>query len=112
MISPFWGGTPYELLIVPRQHELHLHRADPADLAGMGRSVQRALAGLRSRLGDIAYNIMFHTAPVPAERRLPLARASDAQDLDPRRFRNGIRRADQRGAAGREELRTEVGAPA
>ena len=63
MISPFWSGTPYELLILPRQHELHLHRADPADLAGIGRSVQRALAGLRARLGDVAYNIMFHTAP-------------------------------------------------
>jgi UDPglucose--hexose-1-phosphate uridylyltransferase len=63
IISPFWSGTPYELLIVPRQHEPHLHHADHADLAGIGRSVQLALAGLRSRLGDIAYNIMFHSAP-------------------------------------------------
>jgi UDPglucose--hexose-1-phosphate uridylyltransferase len=29
MISPFWSGTPYELLIVPRHHEPHLHHADP-----------------------------------------------------------------------------------
>ena len=63
MISPFWSGTPYELLIVPRHHEPHLHHADPADLAGIGRSVQLALAALRSRLGDVAYNIMFHSAP-------------------------------------------------
>jgi UDPglucose--hexose-1-phosphate uridylyltransferase len=63
MISPFWAGTPYELLIVPRNHEPHLHRAPPEDLADIGRAVQLALAGLRARLGDVAYNIMFHTAP-------------------------------------------------
>lgn len=63
MISPFWAGTPYELLIVPRTHEPHLHHADEADLADIGRAVQLALAALRSRLGDIAYNIMFHSAP-------------------------------------------------
>ena len=63
MISPFWAGTPYELLIVPRTHEPHLHHADEADLADIGRAVQLALAALRSRLGDVAYNIMFHSAP-------------------------------------------------
>jgi UDPglucose--hexose-1-phosphate uridylyltransferase len=63
MISPFWAGTPYELLIIPRTHEPHLHEADPTDLDDIGRTVQRALAAIRSRLGDIAYNIMFHSAP-------------------------------------------------
>jgi UDPglucose--hexose-1-phosphate uridylyltransferase len=63
MISPFWSGTPYELLIVPRRHEPHLHDAGDGDLAAMGRSVQLALAALRSRLGDVAYNLMFHSAP-------------------------------------------------
>jgi UDPglucose--hexose-1-phosphate uridylyltransferase len=63
MISPFWAGTPYELLIVPRTHEPHLHHADEADLADIGRAVQLALAALRARLGDVAYNIMFHSAP-------------------------------------------------
>ena len=63
VISPFWGGTPYELLIVPRRHEAHLHHADHEDLAGMGAAVQVAVAALRSRLGDVAYNVMFHSAP-------------------------------------------------
>jgi UDPglucose--hexose-1-phosphate uridylyltransferase len=62
-ITPFWSGTPYEMLIVPRRHCRHLHEADEGDLAATGRSVQRALSGLRNRLGDIAYNIMFHSAP-------------------------------------------------
>ena len=62
-ISPFWGGTPYELMIVPRHHGGNLHEAEPPDLAAIGRAVQRALAALRGRLGDIAYNVMFHSAP-------------------------------------------------
>ncbi len=63
IICPFWSGTPYEMLIVPHHHEPHLHDADSSDLAAIGRSVQYALAALRSRLGDVAYNIMFHSAP-------------------------------------------------
>ena len=62
-VSPFWGGTPYELLILPRHHVGNLHEAATPDLAAMGRAVQRALAALRGRLGDIAYNVMFHSAP-------------------------------------------------
>lgn len=62
-ISPFWSGTPYELLILARRHGGSLHTADSDDLAAIGRAVQRALAALRGRLGDIAYNVMFHSAP-------------------------------------------------
>jgi UDPglucose--hexose-1-phosphate uridylyltransferase len=51
------------MLIVPRQHNPHLHRAAPADLAATGRSIQLALAALRARLGRVAYNVMFHSAP-------------------------------------------------
>lgn len=63
MICPFWSGTPYEMLLVPRTHEGHLYAADDEDLAATGRSVQLALASLRDRLGDVAYNMMFHSAP-------------------------------------------------
>lgn len=63
MLCPFWSGTPYEMLLVPRSHEIHLHGADEEDLAAVGRSVQVALASLRARIGDVAYNLMFHSAP-------------------------------------------------
>jgi UDPglucose--hexose-1-phosphate uridylyltransferase len=63
IICPFWSGTPYEMLIVPHNHEPHLRNADAADLAAIGRSIKHALAALRSRLGDVAYNLMFHSAP-------------------------------------------------
>ncbi|MHB1534500.1 MAG: galactose-1-phosphate uridylyltransferase [Acidimicrobiales bacterium] len=63
VISPFWSGTPYEMLVLPRTHGPHLYRADTDDLAAVGHSIQLALAALRSRLGDVAYNLLFHSAP-------------------------------------------------
>ncbi|HET9077480.1 MAG TPA: HIT domain-containing protein [Acidimicrobiales bacterium] len=63
ILAPFWSGTPYEMLLLPRSHETHLHDATGEDLAAIGRSVQLALSSLRSKLGDVAYNLMFHSAP-------------------------------------------------
>jgi UDPglucose--hexose-1-phosphate uridylyltransferase len=63
MLCPFWSGTPYEMLLIPISHDTHLYGADDDDLAATGRSVQMALASLRNRLGDVAYNLMFHSAP-------------------------------------------------
>jgi UDPglucose--hexose-1-phosphate uridylyltransferase len=63
VINPFWSGTPYEMLILPRTHNPHLHKADDDDLAAVGHSIQLALVALRARLGDVAYNIVFHSAP-------------------------------------------------
>jgi UDPglucose--hexose-1-phosphate uridylyltransferase len=63
VVCPFWSGTPYEMLVIPRDHCPHLHRARPPDLAGVGRGIKLALSALRSRLGDVAYNVMFHSAP-------------------------------------------------
>jgi UDPglucose--hexose-1-phosphate uridylyltransferase len=63
VVSPFWSGSPYEMLIIPRRHGQHLFRADDDDLAAVGRAVRVALGALRNRLGDVAYNLMFHSAP-------------------------------------------------
>ena len=64
--APYWSGTPYELLVVPREHEAHLQRSSPADLAGIGAAVTNALGALRTHLGDFAYNVVFHSAPYRA----------------------------------------------
>lgn len=66
LFAPFWSGTPYELLVVPRTHEAHLHRSAPQDLLGVGHAVRSALCTLRAHLGDIAYNVVFHAAPYRA----------------------------------------------
>lgn len=66
VICPFWSGTPFEMLVIPRAHGPHLHRASPADLVSVGRGLRTVLGQLRERLGDIAYNLVFHSAPYRA----------------------------------------------
>jgi UDPglucose--hexose-1-phosphate uridylyltransferase len=63
VICPFWSGTPYQMLVLPREHNPHLHRSSAEDLAATGRAIRLSLAAMRARLGDLAYNVMFHSAP-------------------------------------------------
>jgi UDPglucose--hexose-1-phosphate uridylyltransferase len=62
-VAPFWSGTPYELLVIPRSHEAHLTDAKPKDLVAVGRALQSVLSRVRSLLDDVAYNLVFHAAP-------------------------------------------------
>ncbi len=66
VICPFWSGSPYEMLLIPRTHSPHLHRATPADLVAVGRALRTVLADLKATLGDVAYNLVFHSAPYRA----------------------------------------------
>jgi UDPglucose--hexose-1-phosphate uridylyltransferase len=61
--APYWSGVPFELLVVPTQHGAHLAAADPRDLAAVGRAIKDVLGKLRRAIGDVAYNVVFHTAP-------------------------------------------------
>ncbi len=63
VICPYWSGSPYELLIVPLRHELHLQDADDDSLEAIGRALRDATAFLNKAIGDVAYNVGFHTAP-------------------------------------------------
>ena len=63
VICPFWSGTPYEMLVIPKTHQGHIAKATDEDLAGVGRSVRDALRSLRTSVGDLAYNVVFHTLP-------------------------------------------------
>ena len=66
VICPYWSGTPYEMLVLPRVHEAHLHRATPGDVAAVGHAIRDALAGLRKVIGNVAYNIVIHVSPFRA----------------------------------------------
>lgn len=63
VVCPFWSGAPYEMLVIPRTHEVHLENTAPADVVAVGRAIRDALRLLRSHVGDAAYNLVFHTAP-------------------------------------------------
>ena len=63
VLCPYWSGTPYELLIIPRDHGQHLQDATSESLAAIGRALRDAMAALHVTLGDVAYNVGFHSAP-------------------------------------------------
>ena len=67
VLCPYWSGTPFEMLAIPRAHGSHLHAADTADLAAVGVGLQKGLLALRGVLADNAYNVVFHSAPYRAK---------------------------------------------
>lgn len=62
-VSPYWAGSPYELLIIPRSHDLHLTDSSQDTLKGVGVAIRDSLLALAEVHGDLAYNLVFHTAP-------------------------------------------------
>jgi UDPglucose--hexose-1-phosphate uridylyltransferase len=67
VVCPYWSSTAYEMLVIPRAHEGHLHHATPSDATAVGKAVRSALQRLREWLGDVAYNVVFHAAPYRSE---------------------------------------------
>ncbi|NBO54121.1 MAG: HIT domain-containing protein, partial [Actinobacteria bacterium] len=63
VLCPYWSGMPYELLIIPKSHSAHLTDASTDSLHSMGVAIKRALITLNLALGDVAFNLGFHTAP-------------------------------------------------
>jgi UDPglucose--hexose-1-phosphate uridylyltransferase len=63
VICPFWSSSPYELLIMPKDHQQHLTDSSDDALTGVGLAVRDSLKHLVATLGDIAFNLVFHTAP-------------------------------------------------
>lgn len=63
VISPFWAGVPYEMLVLPREHNPHLNDASDESVVAVGIALKVALTALKETIGDVAYNLVFHTAP-------------------------------------------------
>ena len=62
-VSPFWAGAPYELLVIPRHHDLHITDSSDDVLRCVGIVLRDSLKALREVHGDLAYNLVLHTAP-------------------------------------------------
>jgi UDPglucose--hexose-1-phosphate uridylyltransferase len=63
VMCPFWSGVPYEMLIIPREQEAHLQDASDESLHAVGLAIRDAVGHLHRALGDVAYNLGFHSAP-------------------------------------------------
>jgi UDPglucose--hexose-1-phosphate uridylyltransferase len=63
VVCPFWSGSPYEMLVIPRNHDPHITDSLDDTLAATGRALRDSVRALREVHGDIAYNLVVHTAP-------------------------------------------------
>ena len=99
VVCPFWSAVPYEMLVMPREHNPHLHRSPTEDLIAVGEALRRSLQQLAE--GDRRRGLQrrLPLGAVPGRRAVPLARPHLAQGDDDRRLRVGHRGGHQCGLA-------------
>ncbi|HYF45509.1 MAG TPA: galactose-1-phosphate uridylyltransferase, partial [Acidimicrobiales bacterium] len=69
VLSPYWAGSPYELLVLPTAHQGAVEASAPADVVAVGRAVRDGLRRVRRLLGDVPYNLILHSRPHAHEGR-------------------------------------------
>ena len=96
VVCPFWSGTPYQALILPRAARPAPAPGRPGR-PGCGGPFHPAHAGCATRPAR-RRRLQHHVplGPVPGEQRLPLARPPVAEGDDPWRLRTRVRGLHQR----------------
>jgi UDPglucose--hexose-1-phosphate uridylyltransferase len=64
VFEPFASRWPFETWIVPKQHASVLIPAGPEQVRPLADALQRTLRALYRALGDPAYNLVLHEAPL------------------------------------------------
>ena len=95
VVCPFWSGTPFEMLVLPRTHEVHVTDAAPPDVAAVGRAMRDVLARLRAYGGRRRLQPRVPHRAAPPRRPVPLARAPAPPAHERGGVRAGHRRADR-----------------
>ena len=62
--APWGSRSPFEVWIVPRQHEADFGRADDAAVRATAQALRQVLGGLGASLDGPPYNLVLHTAPL------------------------------------------------
>ena len=103
VVCPYWSGAPYEMLVLPRTHEVHLENTVTARRRGRrpGHPRRAGAAAREGRRRRLQPRVPHRAAP--PRRAVPLARPHRAAPHQPGRVRTGHRRDDQhrRPGAGR-----------
>ena len=62
--APWASRSPFEVWIVPREHEADFGRADDAAVRATAQALRQVLGGLGASLDGPPYNLVLHTAPL------------------------------------------------
>lgn len=60
-VVPWAAEVPFEVWIIPRNHQAEFGEAVPAERAALAEILGRVLRSLRTRAGDPPYNLMIHS---------------------------------------------------
>ncbi|MBI3890566.1 MAG: galactose-1-phosphate uridylyltransferase [Candidatus Wallbacteria bacterium] len=64
LLTPFAARFPYEMVLLPKEHQADFAQTGVGQLADLARMLRDACRAMRSQLDDPPYNFMVHTAPV------------------------------------------------
>jgi diadenosine tetraphosphate (Ap4A) HIT family hydrolase len=62
--APWASRSPFEVWVVPKEHEADFGRADDAAIRATAGALRQVLGGLAGTLDGPPYNLVLHTAPV------------------------------------------------
>jgi UDPglucose--hexose-1-phosphate uridylyltransferase len=62
--APWGSRSPFEVWIVPRDHEADFGRVDDAGVRATAQALRQVLGGLSVSLDGPPYNLVLHTAPL------------------------------------------------
>jgi UDPglucose--hexose-1-phosphate uridylyltransferase len=62
--APWGSRSPFEVWIVPREHEADFGRADDAAVRATAQALRQVLGRLAASLDGPPYNLVLHTAPL------------------------------------------------
>jgi UDPglucose--hexose-1-phosphate uridylyltransferase len=60
---PYASRFPYEVWVVPRQHQPRFEDAEPGELGEVSRLVRDTIGCIERAVGPVAYNYFLHTQP-------------------------------------------------
>ncbi|MBI2944753.1 MAG: galactose-1-phosphate uridylyltransferase [Candidatus Wallbacteria bacterium] len=64
LLTPFASRFPYEMLLLPKDHQADFTSAGADQLSDLARVLRDGCAAMGRQLDDPPYNFMIHTAPV------------------------------------------------
>jgi diadenosine tetraphosphate (Ap4A) HIT family hydrolase len=62
--APWGSRSPFEVWIVPREHEADFGRVDDAAVRATAQALRQVLGGLAASLDGPPYNLVLHTGPL------------------------------------------------
>lgn len=63
-LTPFASRFPYEVWVLPKNHESHFEMISQASLTSLSQIMQRLLLKMELALGNPPYNYLIHTSPL------------------------------------------------